>query len=88
MPVWQPVAFRIYGPQPPNQIRIEERLQADKTSLWVITDGFGMNLLKDGTGWIFEPVPSSRDDAFIQMTRWATWQEAMQFFEEWSKEHG
>mgnify|MGYP001192268883 CR=1 FL=1 len=60
-----------------NDVFIEMRKQRDKSEKWVITR-HGSVLAKD-CEWEFEPSPSSRDDAFIERTRFNTFDEAVQF---------
>lgn len=56
--------------------------QRDGSDLWAIREG-GSCLNKDGQ-WEYEPIPSSRDKDFIGRCRWATAQDALEF---WSRGH-
>lgn len=49
-----------------------------KPTSWAIHE-LGCVLSKDDNDWEIEPQPSSRDDAFIARTRFATAEEAAEF---------
>lgn len=54
----------------PDGAKIEEAKQRDGASLWAIRRN-GECLNKAGE-WEDEPLPSSRDDAFLSRCRWST----------------
>lgn len=51
----------------PHGFRIEQRRQIHGGPLWVVSDGSSV-LNREGE-WVYEPLPSSRTDDFIQATR-------------------
>lgn len=62
----------VYG----RTIYIESRAQMDESVKWVVKmDDY--NLGKDGE-YYYEPMPSSRTDAFIKMTRFDSKEEALE----------
>ncbi|BDC37721.1 hypothetical protein PTKU15_10180 [Paraburkholderia terrae] len=66
-------AIQIGGPY--GHISIERTQQIDDTYLWKAKRGSEC-LNKDG-GWEYEPIPSSRDDAFLGRCRFSTAEEAI-----------
>jgi len=64
------------GERPEEKLYVELRRQRDGSRMWVVTQFTSGVLNKDGE-WEYEPQPSSRDDAFIARTRWATFDEAL-----------
>jgi hypothetical protein len=58
----------------PRHTVVQARTQRDNSVLWSVSDGF--HVLNKKGDWEYEPIPSSRDDAFIARTRWATAEEA------------
>jgi hypothetical protein len=56
---------------------------------WAITDG-ARNVANKQGGWEYEPMSSSRDDAFLERTRWDSPEAALEFwnanrYELWDK---
>jgi hypothetical protein len=49
-------------------VYVEAREQRDGSNVWAVTS-FGDVLNKQGE-WEYEPMPSSRTDAFLRRTRW------------------
>jgi hypothetical protein len=66
---------------------IEERLQPNGNRKWVLKmeSSIGWVLGKDGE-WHYEPLPSSRTDEFIKLTRWDSRDEVHSFWLENIKE--
>lgn len=62
------VRYRLGPPQPLGAVYIEERVQRDGSARWAVTRD-GSVLTKAGE-WEYEPQPSSRDDDFIERSRW------------------
>ena len=66
--------------------QLSERTQAQRVpqedggDKWKVSTGTGLVLGKDGVNH-YEPRPSSRTDEFIELTRWDTVDEAIQFWE-------
>jgi len=56
-------------------LRVEDRGQRDGSRLWAVT-WLGHHCLNKDGEWEREPLPSSRDDDFLERTRWATVGEA------------
>lgn len=57
-----------------HEVRIVERGQRDGSMRYAVKrDDWVANR---GREWEYEPIPSGRDDAFIERTRWAEWQDA------------
>lgn len=67
-----PVASLTHGDM--TELRIVERAQRDGTVLYAVTRG-GWVANRDRR-WELEPIPSSRDDAFIARCRFEEWTEA------------
>jgi len=62
-----------------GEVRIEVAKQRDGTTLWVVRRGpSGSCLARDGQ-WEYEPLPSSRDAAFLARCRYSNAQEALDF---------
>lgn len=59
---------------------IERRYQRDENYKWVISRG-NSNLGRDGL-WYLEPSSSNRDDEYINLTRFDTVQDALDFIHE------
>lgn len=58
-----------------HPIYVEECQQRDNSVLYAIRQrGFCLNKQGD---WEYEPIPSSRDDAFIARCRWADLEDAI-----------
>lgn len=57
-----------------SEIRIVTRGQRDGSTLYAVTQR-GWTANKDGE-WEYEPIPSSRDDAYLQRCRWDDWEMA------------
>jgi hypothetical protein len=57
---------------------VQTRVQRDGSVLYVISDGVAV-MARDGE-WQIEPIPSSRTDAFIANTRFASIAEAMKVY--------
>lgn len=57
-----------------TEIRIVERIQRDGSALFAVTQR-GWTANKDGE-WEYEPIPSSRDDAYLARCRWDDWEMA------------
>ena len=60
-----------------KKITVEARKQRDGTARWAIMN-IGNCLGKDGL-WMFESLPSSRTDEFLEMTRWPSPRDALAF---------
>lgn len=58
-----------------GDVRIEAAKQCDGSTLWAVRNGPSC-LAKDGQ-WEYEPMPSSRDDAFFERCRYPTAQAAL-----------
>jgi len=56
-------------------ITVERCQQRDGRDLWAVRSG--PNCLDKDGDWVYEPLPSSRDDAWLAMHRWQTLAEAM-----------
>lgn len=61
-------------------VSLERRIQGDGTELWAILE-HGAALSKDGY-WVYEPQPSSRTAAYFERTRFASAEEALQFWQD------
>lgn len=57
-----------------SEIRIVTRGQRDGATLYAVTQR-GWTANKDGE-WEYEPIPSSRDDAYLARCRWDDWEMA------------
>lgn len=75
-----PVAYSIRGARPLDMLRIESRSQPNGDPKWCVKDGHAV--LNKDLEWEHEPLPSSRDDAFIARTRWATAEEAYEAYKQ------
>ena len=64
-----------------RKVYIEARDQMDKTRLWVVkmekTNGWVLGKDKE---WYYEPLPSSRSNEFIELTRFSSPDEAYEFW--------
>lgn len=60
-----------------DEDRIEEARQSDGSILWAVRRAGTSCLATDGH-WEFEPMPSSRDDDFIQRTRYTSPEAALE----------
>lgn len=60
-----------------DEDRIEESPQRDGSVLWAVRRAGTSCLAADGQ-WEFEPLPSSRDDDFIQRTRFMSPEAALE----------
>ena len=65
---------------PFDQVTLEAMPQRDGRLLWAIRNASRSCLNKSGQ-WEFEPMPSSRDDAFLQRCRWDTPEKAYKAWE-------
>lgn len=63
------------GPHDRRDVTIQRRRQRDGSSLWSINERG--NCLNNAGDWEYEPIPSSRDDAYLARTRWQTAREAL-----------
>lgn len=59
-----------------NEVRIQRSRQIHGPALWKVVNGTGGVLNKAGE-WEYEPMPSSRDDAFLARCRFATAEEGI-----------
>lgn len=59
---------------------IEERIQADGTSLWSVSNGRSSDVLNKEGEWEYEPQPSSRDAGFLKRCRFSSVEEALTAF--------
>lgn len=64
---------------PDTDIKIERRTNKDGAHKWVVCR-HGCVLAKD-LGLEYEPIPSSRDEAFIERTRYKSVQEACEYID-------
>jgi hypothetical protein len=68
------------GPPGLDELRIVERARPDDAGI----DGFTLYYAVTRGGWVankdreweYEPQPSSRDDDFLERTRWRSWEDA------------
>lgn len=76
------VEWRIGDPPRPEQsreVRIVERINRDGARRFAVVEA-GWVLNKDGE-WEYEPLPSSRDDAFMERCRFDEFDDAYYTFE-------
>lgn len=69
-------SYRVKGRPAHDEITIENVRQPDGPDRWAIRKG-GSCLAKDGN-WEFEPLPSSRSEAFFMRCRYATLESALE----------
>jgi hypothetical protein len=56
-------------------VTVERCQQRDGSDLWAVRSG--PNCLDKDGDWVYEPLPSSRDDEWLAMHRWAMLTDAM-----------
>jgi hypothetical protein len=83
-----PISFQLRGgapnDHPDDDITLQRRTQRDGSHRWVVYRfGTSYALNRDGQ-WEYEPIPSSRDDAYLARTRFATLMEAYECFRQYS----
>ena len=64
-----------------DRVTIEERSTEDSVRRWAVVRG-GSVLNKDGD-WEYEPMPSSRDEAFLSRCRYTTLEAACEQIVRW-----
>lgn len=79
------ITFRVAGHE---GVTVEARAfnEAGDPIAWRVRE-CGEVLTKDGE-WLYEPLPSSRDDAFVDRTRWPTARTAAAAFFDYMKVAG
>lgn len=68
--------WRVAGPpgKGSHEVYVSERRQRDGSVRYAVErDGWVANARRQ---WEYEPLPSSREDDFIERTRFATWEDA------------
>lgn len=81
------VEWRV-GPDPSpldhREIRIVEQIQRDGRVLYAVKEGpWAANHDRE---WEYEPVPSSRDDAYLARCRWDKWEDVALVAQHMAKE--
>lgn len=66
-----------------NSITIRRQKQRDASIKWAVCDG-GLVLTKD-LEWIWQPRPSSRDEAFLEKARFSSREEALKAYTFWKR---
>ena len=61
-----------------SDVRLERRPQINGPDLWAIVDHAAC-LVRDGD-WVIEPMPSSRSEDYLESTRFASVEEALEFW--------
>lgn len=73
---WEPISYARPGrPSAQRLVTIDKTYQRDGTFKWKVSRGRSC-FNKQGE-WEYEPLPSHRDDAFLQRCRYDTLSEAM-----------
>lgn len=67
------------GPDDLENVRLERRWQIEGPDKWAII-GYDLCFGKDGR-WYREPIPSNRDDEFMELCRFDSAREALEFWE-------
>lgn len=66
-----------------GEVTIDRYKQREGDDLWAIKNHGSLCLAKDGC-WEYEPMPSSRNDEFIESCRYDSMEEAFAYFQRWS----
>ena len=56
----------------------------DQPDRWAILSGGGNRCLNKEGDWVYQPRPSSREDDFYEQCRYASAQEAIEYYRRWS----
>lgn len=75
-PELTPIKYRVgHGNQPWDEVTIEERQQMDGPALWCVA--WRGRVLNRAGQWEYEPIPSEREDDFLERCRFASADEAL-----------
>jgi hypothetical protein len=72
-----------YEVDPVHDIRLVRKYQRDGGSLWAVTKENNSMCLNRQGEWEDEPMPSARDDAYLERCRFGTAEAALDTFRKW-----
>lgn len=81
---WTPTRWTLEGSDPMRPITINRVAQKDGPDRYSIYDSFNSCLDRKGR-WRWEPMPSSRTEAFFKAFRFATFEEAAEIAQKYLK---